>query len=279
MDFKLFADGSVRGGIEHGGAGLVVVSQGDLVHEWHAVTGTHSSSFQAVKAVLRETIQWLSFNSSWASAIIICDCKSLVQAVINANSDDSSIIQMLAASTLLAMSKQILIVWAHGHCRLSGNELADHHAKHGAAETQPVNAIEAATQRAHIRFSCRQPPIQHERLKEVCTSPPDEQIEMSFANTELTDLSRFSMVITQLFDAGRIWWESPRMSSANCWARKSNLHSTLSTRSSSASEDHPQASAVTSTATTTSGRTRRPLLSSMSTRRSTVVKVIRTPGI
>ena len=35
---------------------MVVLSQDDLVHEWHAPTGTHSSSFQTEKAALREAI-------------------------------------------------------------------------------------------------------------------------------------------------------------------------------------------------------------------------------
>ena len=68
-------NGSVQDGIENGGAGLVVRSQDDLVNEWSAPTGTHSSCFQAVKAALKEVIQWLLSISSWASAIIICDFK------------------------------------------------------------------------------------------------------------------------------------------------------------------------------------------------------------
>ena len=44
---QLHTDGSVRDRIEDSGAGMVVVSQDDLAHEWHAPTGTHTSSFQA----------------------------------------------------------------------------------------------------------------------------------------------------------------------------------------------------------------------------------------
>ena len=36
--FQIITDGSIRDGIEDGGAGLVVLCQGDLVHEWHAPT-------------------------------------------------------------------------------------------------------------------------------------------------------------------------------------------------------------------------------------------------
>ena len=56
---------------------------------------------------------------------------------------------------MLAISKSILIVLAPGHCDLPGNKLADHRAKLGAAETHPDNALNAATQIALIRRSCR----------------------------------------------------------------------------------------------------------------------------
>ena len=77
-DFQIFTEGSVRDGIEDGGAGLVVLSQDNLVHKWYAPAGPHCSSFLTEKAALDEAIQWPSSIQSWASAIIICDCKSLV---------------------------------------------------------------------------------------------------------------------------------------------------------------------------------------------------------
>ena len=204
-DFQIFTDGPVRGGIEEGGVGLVVLCQDDLVHEWHVPTGNHSSSFYAEKATLREAIQFHHGPqplSSWASAIVICNCKSQVLAVSNTNSADSSVIQLQAAvlamskliqivwapghcdmsgneladhqvilqAAVLAMSKSIQIVWAPGHCGMSGKELADHQVKLQAAETQPDNTLEPATRRALVRRSCRPPPIQQERLKEVYSS-------------------------------------------------------------------------------------------------------------
>ena len=122
------------------------------------------------------------------------------------------------------MSKSILVVWAHGHFGLLGTELADHQARLSAAETQTDSALEPSTRRAHIFRYCRSQPIQHEQMMEVCTSHPDEQIETSFAKTERADMARFRCVITLLFDTGSIRWESPRMPSADCVARTSNLH-------------------------------------------------------
>ena len=142
------------------------------------------------------------------------------RTVSNANSADSSVIHLQTSVAVLAMSKSIMIVWATGHCSMSGNELADQHAKLSAAETQPDNTHEAATRRALIRRSSRHPSIHHLRLK-VFTSLLDEQIVTFFSKTERFYAS--TMVITLLVDAGSILWESPWMPSADCAVRKSNM--------------------------------------------------------
>ena len=145
MDFHIFIDDSVLGGIEDGDAGLVVFSQDDLINELHAPAGSHSSSFQAKTAAIKEAIQWLSSIPSWVSAIVMRDCKSLVQVVSNANSVNLSLILLQTAAAVLSMSKPILILWAPGHCGLPSNKPADVQAKLGAAETQPDNTLDAAT--------------------------------------------------------------------------------------------------------------------------------------
>ena len=79
----------------------------------------------------------------------------MIQAVSNATSADSSVIQLQASAAVLDMSKSIPIVWDPDYCVRLGNELADHRAKIGAAETKPDNALEPATRRALISRSCR----------------------------------------------------------------------------------------------------------------------------
>ena len=222
MGCQIFTDGSVRGGIENGDAGLVVLSQDVPVHEWHAPTCTHSSSFQEENAVLKEAIQWLSSILSWASAIIICDSKSLVQAISNTKSAHLSVIKLQAAAAVLAMSKFILIVWTPGHCGLSGNELAYYQAKLGAAETQPNNALDTAT----FWIS----PDAHVAPYHPNTSDWRRCIRLSLMSKAKRPLPRLNaptwlasaVVITLLKDAGSILWESPRKPSADCVARMSN---------------------------------------------------------
>ena len=225
-DFLIFADSSVRDGIEDVGAGLDVLSQDDIVHEWHDPTGTDGSSIQEEKAALKEAIQWLSAISSWASAIIICDCKSLVQAASNANSGVSSVIRLQASAAVLAISKSILIVLAPRHCGLSCSELADHQAKPGAAETQSDNALETATRRALFRRSCCLPPSSTSGWRRCAhlslVSRSKRPLPILNAPTWLASV----VLIALLFSVGSIWWEYPRMPYADCAVRKSNPQNT-----------------------------------------------------
>ena len=64
-NFRIFTDNSVSDGIKDGGAGLLVLSQDDLVQEWHAPTGTHRSSFHAEKTTLKEAILILIMGLSY----------------------------------------------------------------------------------------------------------------------------------------------------------------------------------------------------------------------
>ena len=124
------------------------------------------------------------------------------------------------------MSKSILIVWAPGHCGLSDNELADHQAKLGETETLPDSALTAATLWDVIRRSCHPPPIQHEQLKEVYTSLPQEQNKKPFAKIEHID---WALIRSGHQPALRCWQHLARISEdAICQlcGRKSTLHNT-----------------------------------------------------
>ena len=158
--------------------------------------------------------------------IIIGDWKSLDQVVCIANSADSSVIQQQSSVAVLSMPGSILIMWAPGHCGLSGSKLADHQAILGAAETHPDKALEPASLRALIRHSCHPFPSN--------TSGWRRCIRLSLMSRSKRPLLRLNtpiwlastVVITLLFDAGRILCESPRMLSSDCVVRKWNLQNT-----------------------------------------------------
>ena len=88
--------------------------------------------------------------------------------------------------------------------------LTDHQAKLGAAETHPNYSLDAATQRALVcHYHCS-------------PSHPTRAAEGGVHGKHRLS----AVVITQLFDAGSIWWEYRRIPSADCVVRKSNLQNT-----------------------------------------------------
>ena len=111
---------------------IVVLANDRVVHEWHAPTGVHSSSFHSEGVALAEALRWLT-TTTWAAATIVCDCKSLVAAVSNPYPTDAAIIDLQKTAADLAVDKQLSIIWVPGHCNLFGNELADAQAKLGSA--------------------------------------------------------------------------------------------------------------------------------------------------
>ncbi len=70
---------------------LVVMAGEAIIHRWHAATGVHSSSFQTEKTVMEKAISWLEANGDWRKALLICDCKSLVDGVGNSHAPDEGI--------------------------------------------------------------------------------------------------------------------------------------------------------------------------------------------
>ncbi len=68
-----------------------------IIHQWHAATGVHSSSFQAEKTAMGKAISWLEANEDWRKALLICYCKSLVDAVGNSHAPGEGIRLVQAA--------------------------------------------------------------------------------------------------------------------------------------------------------------------------------------
>ncbi len=72
-----------------------------IIHRWYAAPGIHSNSFQAEKTAMEKAISWLEENEDWRNAILICGCKSLVDAVGNLHAPDVGIRLVQAAAARL----------------------------------------------------------------------------------------------------------------------------------------------------------------------------------
>ncbi len=82
-DLQIFPDGSTVDGTSNGDAGLVIMTGEAITHRRHTATGVHSSSFRTEKTAMEKAISWLEGNEDWRKALLLCDCKSLVDAVGN----------------------------------------------------------------------------------------------------------------------------------------------------------------------------------------------------
>jgi len=124
----------------------------DCLHRWSGPTRRWSSSFQAGKSAMQQAFAWLEEAPSWSAALVLCDCKSLVEALKNPCTTDSGIrtIQS-AAEDLRRKDKSVLVSWVPGQCNVPGNDLADAEAKAGSLTEHPTTTPDADTHKAIIR--------------------------------------------------------------------------------------------------------------------------------
>ncbi len=99
---------------------------------------------------MRAAIAWLD----WRKALLICDLKSIVDAVGNPLATDEGIRLVQAVVAPLKAESCFEVLCVQGHCGLQGKELADEEAKSGSAEHQPPIQLDCITRRAIIRRAC-----------------------------------------------------------------------------------------------------------------------------
>ncbi len=106
---------------------------------------------------MQAAIAWLEEHEDWHKALLICNCKLLVDAVGNPLAPDEDIRLLQAAVARLNAERCLEVLWAPSHCGLQGNELADERAKFGSAEYQPPVRLDYTTRRAVIWRACSTP--------------------------------------------------------------------------------------------------------------------------
>ncbi len=99
-------------------------------------------------------ISWREENEDWRKALLICDCKSLVNAVGNSHILDEGIrlVHEVVARLNAERCPELLVV--AGHCGLMGKELAGEEATSGSAEHQSLVALDPPFRRALIKHTC-----------------------------------------------------------------------------------------------------------------------------
>ena len=137
-DLQIYTDGSTTDGTRKGRTGMIIARDKKVLHRWHAPTRARSSAYSAEKAALEAALKWLESKYDWHRAVIVCDCKSLVEATGNPHQADLTIVTLQLSIARIICSKKLLIVRVPGHCNLWGNELADSEAKRGSTLPQPA---------------------------------------------------------------------------------------------------------------------------------------------
>ena len=100
-DLQIYTDDT-----KNGGAGMIITRNKKNLHRWHASTGAHSSAYSAEKAALEAALKWLESENDWHRAVIVCDCKSLVEATGNPHQADLTIVILQRSIARIICSKK-----------------------------------------------------------------------------------------------------------------------------------------------------------------------------
>ena len=183
----------------------------------------HSSAYSAEKAALEAALKWLESENDWHRAVIVCDCKSLVEATGNPHQADPTIVTLQRSIAKIICSKKLLIVRVHGHCNLWGNELADSEAKRGSTLPQPAERhLDQKTRKAVIHWEDRPLPSSYYRFLDLYTTNTNKIKENTLKKAELTDLVRFRSGHNQVSADGCTSQEKQSQTSVDSVRKRSN---------------------------------------------------------
>ena len=220
QDYMLYTDGSARGGVEDGGAGVAVYRGDVLVHSWSGSAGALCSSYTAEGRAMRKAVEWLEGREGWSRALIAMDSKALVAALDGRGGGPSAGLIRDVLWRLSENGRVVNLVWVPGHCDLRGNEEADRLAGDGGGMGQLEVPLEGATRRAFIRREVRGEEIRHPRLVQVYRGGIREGEEESLTRRERELTSPDSaLATTQPWEDGWPWWGERSPRSADCAAR------------------------------------------------------------
>ncbi len=152
---------------------------------------------------MEKAISWLEANEDWRKALLICNCKSLVDVVGNSHAPDEGIRLVQAAVARLKVEGCLEVRWVPGHCGRMGNELADEEAKSGSAEHQPLVVLDLATRRALIRRTCTSNFNTTPLHAATYTRSPLQQEDTLLPSLKRPTSAASAVATTPHYDAGR----------------------------------------------------------------------------
>jgi ribonuclease HI len=165
--YVLYSDGSASGGVEQGGAG-VVVTFGDpefptvvdtLMRRGSPLTCSYNEEYTAMHLAM----DWIEEHCATDSRVtVVTDSKSLCDALLGYGHETKDLRRRLIETVA-----DVSIQWVPGHSGIEGNELADAAAKQATSLQQEPTAITLGSACARIRATIKDDLSTHERSARV----------------------------------------------------------------------------------------------------------------
>ena len=162
-DYILYSDGSAEGGVEQGGAG-VVVTTGDpedpTVIDTLAKRGsTLTCSYNEEETAMHMAVDWIDDHCITDTRVaIITDSQSLCESLLGFKQDIKELRRKLISTTA-----DVHIQWVPGHSGIVGNELADEAAKFATTLPDDPTAMTYGSACSKIDATIRDSLDGHER--------------------------------------------------------------------------------------------------------------------
>jgi ribonuclease HI len=170
LDFTIFTDGSVEGGMENGGCAAVVcrgtMSTLQLVDVVGRRGARFSSSFDAEVSAIRVAVEWLIRHGGPSRSLICSDSRAVLEALRPGYRGTSGSLAVLR-DRLQQVPGALFLQWVPAHCGLVGNEIADGAAKAARSAPGPREPVTYASAKARIRRGIGDGPPAHHRTREI----------------------------------------------------------------------------------------------------------------
>ena len=140
-NIKCYTDGSKFSG--RTGYGFVITCNSKEVKSENGYLGTQATVFQAEITAIQKCAEALAEEENFPEVIIYSDSQAALSALTSLTIKHKSVRNCISALNKAASIRKIKLAWVKAHADHPGNELADHLAKTGTANTN--NTVVIAT--------------------------------------------------------------------------------------------------------------------------------------
>ena len=148
----IYTDSSAEEAVRNGGSGMFVRTPTGQTVGYSNATGRKCSNFKVETSALQNAEVYIA-EMNPQKTVILTDSKAALQS-LTSNTPDQPIHQLLKDLQLLPHECTVILQWMPAHGGIPGNERADHLAKSGSKQLQPMST--STYQEAKILLRNRQ---------------------------------------------------------------------------------------------------------------------------